>query len=100
MKPVGLTMKRSRNKYRLEQRGELMLVHGCIECKALSINRIAADDDPETVIAVFQESLACGHQFHAMCRQYGITLLNAEDTVIINRQLYGNPIGNPAIGWR
>src|SRR4026209_2498083 len=49
MKPIGLTMKKGRNKYRPGPRGELMLVHACTECNAVSINRIAADDDPETV---------------------------------------------------
>ena len=40
MKPIGLTMKKSRNKYRLEARGELMLIHECVDCKTLSINRM------------------------------------------------------------
>src|SRR5512134_2401456 len=75
MKPIGLTMKHDRNKYRLDQRGELMLVHECTECKALSINRIAADDDPETVMAVFQDSLTLVQQTHFVCQQYGIVLL-------------------------
>ena len=47
MRPIGLTMKKSRNKYQIKSRGELMLIHECIECRTLSINRIAADDDPE-----------------------------------------------------
>src|SRR5262245_51293735 len=62
MKPIGLTMKKSRNKYRLESHGELMLIHECMECAALSINRIAADDDSESILRVFQESL--GHSHH------------------------------------
>jgi hypothetical protein len=45
MKPIGLTMKKGRNKYQLGGRGELMLIHECIECGSLSINRIATDDD-------------------------------------------------------
>ena len=61
MKPIGLTMKKSRNKYRLESRGELMLVHECTECGTLSINRIAADDDPENILTIFQDSFLYGH---------------------------------------
>src|SRR5512146_1804775 len=64
MKPIGLTMKRGRNKYQREARGELMLIHECIECRTLSINRIAADDDSETVMAVFRESFALVYQVH------------------------------------
>src|SRR5512147_1441348 len=70
MKPIGLTMKRGRNKYQLERSGELMLIHECVECRALSINRIAADDDSETVMAVFEESFALSHQVQAVCRQF------------------------------
>jgi hypothetical protein len=100
MKPIGLTMKMSRNKYRLEQRGELMLVHECVECRALSINRIAADDDPTNVIAVFQESLQPGQRIHTRCQQYGISLLVAEEIKIIYRQLYGSTLEIPAVEWR
>src|SRR5215475_14044587 len=57
MKPIGLTMKKSRNKYRLEARGELMLIHQCVECSDISINRIAADDDPDSILSTFQDSL-------------------------------------------
>ena len=100
MRPIGLTMKKGRNKYQREPRGELMLVHECVECKALSINRIAADDDSETVIAVFQESLMAGHQIHSACQQYGIDILNAQETEIVYTQLYGRSVEIPAMGWR
>ncbi len=92
MQPVGLTMKRGRNKYRLEERGEVMLIHECIACKTLSINRIAADDDSETVMAVFQESLKLDHQVRVLCQQYGIAILNAEHTGIVRAQLYGHTV--------
>jgi hypothetical protein len=59
MKPIGLTMKKSRNKYQRERRGELMLIHECVECRTLSINRIAADDDSETSW-LFSESFTLG----------------------------------------
>jgi len=87
MKPIGLTMKKSRNKYRLDKRGELMLVHECSECGALSINRIAADDDPESILEVFNNTL-----FEDRCEQAGITLLHAEDTEIVHAQLFGHEI--------
>lgn len=92
MKPVGLTMKKSRNKYRLEARGELMLVHACVECSTLSINRIAADDDPATIVDVFQESLALGQQFQMQCEQHGVALLRAENREMIYVQLFGQTI--------
>jgi len=48
MRPVGLTLTRTRNKYAREDSGELMLIHHCLGCGKLSINRIAADDNAES----------------------------------------------------
>jgi hypothetical protein len=90
MKPAGLTMKRSRNKYQREARGELMLVHECTECQALSINRIAADDDSATVLAVFDESLSHLNDLLTRCTQDGIVILDVENREIVYTQLYGH----------
>ena len=87
MMPIGLTMKKGRNKYRLEKGGELMLIHQCIECATLSINRIAADDDPSRMMAVFRGSMGNGIQ--TVCEQHGILLLRANDTDVLYKQLYG-----------
>ena len=77
-----------------------MLVHECVECKSLSINRIAADDDPGTVLEVFQTSLMLGTQIHAVFVQNGIDVLKAEDADILYSQLYGQnqiQISEPAM---
>src|SRR5687768_13789071 len=84
MKPIGLTMKKGRNKYRLSPRGELMLVHECTGCNSISINRIAADDDPETVFAVFRASLNASKY-----DRHGIVMLNEEDMQEVHIQLHG-----------
>jgi hypothetical protein len=89
MKPVGLTMKKGRNKYRLESGGELMLIHQCSECGTLSINRIAADDHPDSVMDVFYESRALPRQLRAECESQGILILEEETNVTL--QLYGEP---------
>ena len=89
MKPIGLTMKKGRNKYRLGERGELMLVHECAECRTLSINRIAADDDSENILNIFQDSFLYGHQMRQSCEGQGIVMLEAEATEMVYKQLYG-----------
>ena len=89
MKPIGLTMKMGRNKYQLAARGELRLVHQCTDCGTLSINRIAADDDSATVMAIFGESLKLGHPIHALCQANGIVMLKADDAKSVHAQLYG-----------
>lgn len=100
MKPIGLTMKTGRNKYQRDARGELMLIHQCSDCKALSINRIAADDDSEMVLAVFQESLTLGHQMQMQCQENGIVMLKLEDTRFVQAQLYGHQSEVRMISWR
>lgn len=89
MQPIGLTMKHGRNKYRRDQQGELMLIHECIECQALSINRIAADDDSANILAIFEESLELDQQTHLALQQYGIMILSTEAISLVHRQLYG-----------
>jgi hypothetical protein len=96
MKPVGLTMKHGRNKYRLEKGGELMLVHQCTDCGTLSINRIASDDDPSRIDAVFESSIRSN--VHALCEQYGILTLKEQDTDVLHKQLYGR-IDIPVAVW-
>jgi hypothetical protein len=90
MKPVGLTMKMGGNKYRLDQRGELMLVHQCMDCGVLSINRVAADDVSSTIYSVFEESLRS--EIHRICEEYGILTLGARGSDALRQQLYGNRI--------
>jgi hypothetical protein len=90
MKPIGLTMKKSRNKYQLSPRGELMLVHLCIDCETISINRIAADDDPEMILTVFQFSLQNGH--FKLYSQHDIDLLGEKDMQSVQSQLYGQSV--------
>ncbi len=99
MKPIGLTMKKGRHKYQREPRGELMLIHECVECKALSINRIAADDDSATVMTVFQESFRLSPELRTQCQQQGIVLLNANNIEMVCTQLYGRSVEIPAMCW-
>jgi hypothetical protein len=66
-----------------------MLVHQCLECDTLSINRIAADDDADSIIAVFQESLLRGYQLQYTCQQKGIRILEVDQTEMVYTQLYG-----------
>ena len=97
MKPIGLTMKKSRNKYRRESGGELMLIHECVECGGLSINRIAADDDPASIMDTFRASLALGYQIHIKCMEQGIKVLT--NLELVSSQLYGQNVKMPAFNW-
>lgn len=97
MRPIGLTLKIGRNKYQRDARGELMLVHECVDCGTLSINRIAADDDSSTILAVFQASL--GSPIHARCEAQEIRTLKSGDLHAIHMQLYGGKVEVPVPAW-
>jgi hypothetical protein len=92
MQPVGLTLKRTRDKYAHIIAGELMLVHLCTACEHISINRIAADDVPETIIEVFQASLAEPSWRREHILESRVNLLGEKSYEIIYRQLYGQTV--------
>jgi hypothetical protein len=58
MRPVGVAFKQQHKRYASAQPGELMLVHRCVECGAVSLNRTAADDNPAGLWDVFAASLS------------------------------------------
>jgi len=89
MRPVGLTLKHSRNKYARAASGELMLVHLCTDCSRISINRIAADDVPEAIIEVFEDSMTESDRLWQQTLEDGVDLLGDESCDIVYRQLYG-----------
>jgi hypothetical protein len=85
MKPVALTLKRES----LYRTGELMLVHCCANCKKLSINRIAADDLDDSIIAVFTASLKESGKWQTIFRSEGIAPLTGKDRIELDTQLFG-----------
>jgi len=89
MQPVGLTLKHTLKRYGMEKAGELMLIHHCTGCGKNSINRIAADDDPQAVYQLFQHSLNLEEKIEQQLNDEGILLLGARDLTIVYSQLYG-----------
>jgi DNA-directed RNA polymerase subunit RPC12/RpoP len=88
MRPIGLTMKPGHNKY-ARAGGELMLVHSCEDCGRLSINRIAADDDAQTLAGIFTISLSLPFGIRTSLLKSGIHLLERGSETILQRQLLG-----------
>ena len=88
MQPVGLTVKRVKNKYGSQQ-GELMLIHQCSECGKVSINRIAADDDNENILQVYRASFDMPPETAQGIADSGITLLGADDEDLVLTRLFG-----------
>jgi hypothetical protein len=89
MEPTGLTVKQMHKRYRTKQ-GELMLIHQCIDCKTLSINRIAADDLPTELQRVYQCSLEHDASFIRHLEDKNINILGAENETMVRLRLFGN----------
>ncbi|HEY3340985.1 MAG TPA: RNHCP domain-containing protein [Anaerolineae bacterium] len=89
MKPIGLTLKRTPSKYATETQGELMVIHQCEECGKFSINRIAADDDAEAILTVFESSQWLDPCMHSLLVEGGIFMLGAADAWLLQRRLFG-----------
>ncbi len=90
MAPVGLTLKRSRDKYAQRRGGEVMLLHRCTHCGEIAINRIAADDDPAKILALIKENRGSKYpQLGEQCRNQGIRLLNLHDRSLVLTRLFG-----------
>ena len=89
MQPVGLVVKLVRKKYAPTSSGELMLVHLCRDCGKVSINRLAADDDPEKVFEIFENSLAPIDSSLLQVEQGAITPLPRSEFRLVEMQLFG-----------
>jgi RNHCP domain len=89
MKPIGLTLKHTPSKYATETQGELMLIHQCEECGKVSINRIAADDDTEAILTVFESSQWLDPYTHSLLVEGSIFVLGAAEASLLHRRLFG-----------
>jgi len=90
MRPIGLTTKRSRNKYADERDGELMIVHQCTGCEKLVINRIAGDDSAAAIDELFAASSAVGPTVRSELAGTGVSILTARDGDLLRRRLFGH----------
>jgi len=78
MDPAGLIFKQES-----DSPGELMIVHRCLKCGRVSKNRVAGDDQAESIIKVFEKSLAREKRDESW--------LSREDEKELYTQLYGKP---------
>jgi len=84
MEPIALTFKEAgSDKYGKKKQGELMLVHACQKCGKISLNRIAADDDPEKILKILSNA---PKSFESS----DFLILSKADEPEIKRQLFGN----------
>ncbi len=92
MRPIGLTIKTIQKKYGISQ-GELLLIHLCEGCNNLSLNRIAADDDPANIFAIFEESFRLESRILALLDAERIVTLTMDEHEGVFAQLFGHRSG-------
>jgi hypothetical protein len=98
MEPLALTTRRGRNKYADERDGELMLIHRCTGCGKHVLNRVAADDSAEVMLAVFEASSALGPPLVAELALQGVNALTAAEGDLLRRRLFGNAMFVKSVG--
>jgi hypothetical protein len=84
MKPIGLTFKYEG----AGRQGEMMLVHECMTCAKVSINRIASDDDNDALMNLFTDT-AENVEARERLQPHHIRLLSPEDRPEVTAQLFG-----------
>ncbi|WP_321341790.1 RNHCP domain-containing protein [uncultured Cohaesibacter sp.] len=90
MEPVGLTRKHNGfDKYGRERGGDIMIVHLCSGCGAVNINRIAADDCCDLILALFEQSHFMDPSQRAVIERAGIQLLDTHDAEQLHIALFG-----------
>lgn len=95
MQPIGLIFKQEGiDRYGKERQGELMLVHKCLGCKKISINRIAGDDNPSVILSVFEKSKKLDKEQKEYLQKKNIKLLKEKNKEEILIQLFGKEIKN------
>jgi hypothetical protein len=89
MQPIGLTIKRSRNKYAGARDGELMLIHRCTICAKVAINRIAADDSAAAIMQIFDGSAQTSADYQVELDRMGVSPLLTGDADLVSERLFG-----------
>ena len=89
MPAVGLTFKRSPQKYTRGAPGELMLIHRCAGCGKIAINRVAADDDAAQLYRLSLASLELDASLLEKLAAQGIQPLDSTGFNAAYAQIYG-----------
>lgn len=89
MTPIGLTFKKEGiDRYtKKPKQGELMLIHQCLQCGKLSINRIAGDDNSYSLLKIFEHSINMPTNLRKKLLKQGIEALTKKDKQEIKKQV-------------
>lgn len=92
MDPIALSFKKVKvNKYKKEEKGlgEIMLVHHCIKCGKVSLNRIAGDDATKELENVFNKSQKISAGLIDRIKENKIEIIKKSQKKLLESCLYG-----------
>ena len=88
MQPVGLVFKEEGfDKYGKKNQGEIMIVHYCLKCGKVSINRISGNDNSQKILEILSDKINLPVEIK---ENNSLKLLNESNLKEINRQLIGD----------
>jgi len=90
MRPIGLTIKIPRiNKWGVEVKGEVMIIHECVSCGKISINRVLAQDNEKEIINVFRYGIKLDDEKKKKLENQNIKVLGENDREEVEKQIFG-----------
>jgi len=93
MRAIGLTFKEEGvDKYHNKKEGELMIIHECIICGKISINRLASDDDEAKILFLFHSSFSLNEKTKQKISHEGIKIASLKDKEKVFIKLFGKSI--------
>jgi len=93
MRAIGLTFKEEGiDKYHNQKEGELMIIHECLVCGKVSINRLASDDDEAKILFLFHNSLSLNDKIKQKISHEGIKIASLADKEKVFIKLFGKSI--------
>lgn len=69
-----------------------MIVHHCLSCSKVSINRLALDDNPDTTFELFEQSKILESEICIQLKAQNIQILTEKDEEKVRSQLFGTRI--------
>ena len=90
MKPIGLTSKTPRiDKWGMSVKGEIMLIHECIKCGKISINRIHAQDNVGEIMNVFENGILLCPEKKDSLKQREVVVLEENNREEVKKSILG-----------
>ena len=71
-----------------------MIIHQCQACEAISINRIAADDNLEELLSIMKHVSKLSNNQNQQLETFGIEPVRQKDYHLVKTSLFGFSINN------